>query len=259
MELTPDHLVPAEFPSPKYSPPMSRPVVSSRKARTEQKKLVSQIFLFGGGAIALLLAFIFIIAPGAIRLVGGLFGGSTTFTVDDTLPPQVPVLAAPAPATFSAQVSLTGYGEVGSKVTLLLNGQPAQEITLPEGGQFTQEIALTEGDNQVSAYATDEAGNESAESTRYNIVLDTEAPSLEIAEPQDGQQIELRKNQNLTIKGTTEPRARLYINGRLALANDEGAFSSTYLLSEGENKLEFKAQDQAGNVTEKTITVQFKF
>lgn len=254
IEIYPDHDVSAFLP-----PRMPNSNVTSRRARTEQRKLVRQILLLGGGAIVLLVVFIFVIAPGAVQLVANILGTGQPITFNDTLPPQVPVLAAPVPATYSAELAITGYGEAGSTVVLLVNGQKSAEVKLGSDGQLSQTIALTDGENSLSTYAVDDAGNESSASRSFTIIVDREPPQIEITEPQDGQTIELRKNQNLTIKGKTEPHSRITINGRLALANSTGEFSSTYLLSEGENKLEFKVQDEAGNTADKILTVQFKF
>lgn len=237
---------------------MSR-TVTSRKAKTEQKKLIRQTVIMGGGAVLLGLVFIVVIAPSLIRFVGGLFGNSTLETTSDTLPPQVPILAAPVSATNSATLSLSGYGEGKSKLVVIVNGSKTTEQNIPDDGGFKFDITLTEGENSLNVYSVDEAGNESAASKSYMVTVDSEAPKLEITEPQEGQQIELRKNQLVTIKGTTEPKAKVFVNGRLVLAGDDGTFSTTYLLQEGENKLEMKAVDLAGNETTSTLTVQFRF
>ncbi len=236
------------------------PMVSSRLAKREQKKLLTQTLLFGVGAVVLLGAFFFLILPGVAKLWNMIAGtGDLTFDQSDTIPPQVPILSAPAEATNSASIQLSGFGEAKSILKVVVNGEQITQETIKDDGSFSFELGLKPGENIVNTYAVDEAKNESAVSRTYTVVFDNEAPKIEVAEPQAGQTIELRKNQSVTIKGITEPRARVYVNGRMAFANSEGAFSTTYLLQEGENKLQLKAEDLAGNITEQELIVNFKF
>ncbi len=231
---------------------------TSRLARKEQKKAVKQTITYLTAAVILVAAFIFIIVPGFLRFVAGI---SNTATQDssDTLPPQVPVIAAPVAATSSATLGISGYGEAQSEVVLVVNGSEFERKTLGDDGTFTASISLTEGENTLTAYAIDQNKNESSTGKTFSVIYDSEPPKLEISEPQPDQHIELRKNQVVTIKGMTDPNNRVTVNGRLVFANSEGAFTSTYQLTEGENKLLVEAEDKAGNKTSKEIIVTFKF
>lgn len=231
---------------------------SSRLTRKEQRTVVRQTLISIGVAIILVVAFIFVIIPGVIRLTLAFLGSGTSFVATDDVPPQVPVLAAPVPATFSAQVDISGFGEAKSKITFVVNGSEYQDVTASDDGSFGLSLPLTEGENSLTVYAKDEAGNESAESKKYMIVFDAQAPELVITEPQPDQQIELRKNQLTTIRGTTEPGSRVFVNGRLASVQTDGAFSLTYQLQEGENILKIEATDRAGNKTEQELKVFFR-
>lgn len=235
-------------------------MVTSRLAKREQKQLLVQTVALFVGAVVLLLAFIFVILPGVARVWSQITGtGLSGLDSEDTFAPQVPILAAPVSATNSAELKLSGYGEADSQLKVVINGEAKTEDKIKTDGTFEVSIALTTGENVITAYAIDAAGNESEASRSYTVVFDNEAPKLEISEPQNGQSIELRKNQQLTIKGTTEPHARVSVNGRTVLANSEGAFSTTYLLQEGENKFQLKAEDQAGNSTEQELIVNYRF
>ncbi|MDQ3008238.1 MAG: hypothetical protein M3Q81_01435 [bacterium] len=231
--------------------------VSSRIARKEQKKIMRQTILAIGAAIILLLSFVFVVMPNFIRIVGGL-GGSGQLTQDDVLPPQIPVLAAPPTATFSAELQLAGYGEAETELVLLLNASEFTREKLGDDGQFSVMVPLNEGENTISAYAVDDAGNESNVGRNYRVNRDSTAPKIIVDEPQPGQQIELRRNQLITVRGLTEENARVTLNGRLVFADADGAFSSTYQLNEGENKLLFVAVDQAGNTSTQELTVTFR-
>jgi hypothetical protein len=231
-------------------------IVSSRLAKREQKKLSQQIIMFLVGAVAIVLLFWFVVLPATIKFVASL-GGSENTGGDDTLPPQVPIFSAPLTATSSAKIILSGFGEAGSELVILQGGTEKTRVTIGDDGSFGLTMQLEPGENVLSGYSVDQTGNESAESKRYTVVFDDEPPELEITEPVDGANITLRKNQLTTIKGTTDENARVELNGRLVYASADGTFSTTYQLSEGDNQLLFKAIDEAGNTTEKTIKVTF--
>lgn len=208
-------------------------------------------------AIGLGLLFVLVILPRAVNVLFSFIEDSSPIANQDTLPPQVPIIAAPATATTEETLMLSGYGEPESTVFVVVNGEKVAETTVAADGTFTQEVQLSDGSNTLKAYAVDKAGNESQVSHQYTVTRDATAPDLEIAEPQEGQSFRLATNQTITVAGTTEPRARVTVNGRLTLADSEGKFSTTYYLQEGETELTITSTDEAGNTTEKKVTVTF--
>lgn len=236
-----------------------RHLASSRLVKKEKNKLQKQTigFLFFG--IAILLLFIFIIVPNLIRLFFAIIDKDSPFVEADIVPPQVPVLAStPVEATFSATLNLTGFAEADSTVVFLLNSTKSGEVKADGEGNFTHELALSDGLNELSIFGLDAAGNESLKTRTYLIERDSEPPFLELEEPKDGAVIELKKNRTLTIKGKTEPGARLLVNDRLVLADSEGNFSTNYYLAEGKNELKFIITDKATNRSERTVEVEFR-
>ena len=232
----------------------------SRISKKQQQKMVRQTTLIIIAAVSLLAAFIFFIMPQFIRLADGLLNGSGGLTeAQDEVPPQTPVLAAPVTATNSASLPIAGVGEAGSQAVLVVNGERLDEVEINDEGEFKFIALLTEGENALAVFSIDEAGNESVQTREYAVELDTSAPEIEVESPVDGAEIELRKNQITTIKGTTEPQAKVFINDRLVYAKSNGSFSMSFKLAEGENKLRFKVEDRGGNVSEKEITVKFRF
>lgn len=237
-----------------------RQIASSRLTKTEKSKIEKQTFLYLFFGIVILLLFIFVLMPGLIKVFYGLIDKESTSSVEkDTVPPQVPILSmTPAEATYSATLNLKGYAEAKSKVVFLLNSEKTAEIDAADDGQFEYDLQLNDGENELAIYGVDEAGNESLKTRSYMITLDKEAPTLTIESPEDGATIELKKNRTLTIKGTTEPEAKVTINDRLVMADKEGNFSTNYYLAEGKNELKFEVVDKAGNKTERTISVEFR-
>lgn len=236
-----------------------RHLASSRLVKKEKNKLQKQTFGFLFFGVVILLLFVFLIVPNLIRLFFAVIDKDSPLTETDVVPPQVPVLAStPVEATFSASLQLTGFAEADSTVVFLLNSAKSAEVKVDSEGNFAHELALNEGQNELSIFGVDVAGNESLKTRTYLIARDSEAPFLDLEEPKDGAVIELKKNRTLTIKGKTEPGARLQINDRLVLADSEGNFSSNYYLAEGKNELKFIVIDKATNQTERTIEVEFR-
>jgi hypothetical protein len=116
---------------------------------------------------------------------------------------------------------------------------------------------LESGLNQLSIYTVNKLGTESLQTKTYEIVFDDEPPMIVINEPEPDSVIELKRNRTTRVSGETEPLSKVYLNDRLILVDDEGQFSSTHYLNEGENILRFVAVDQAGNQSELEIKVEF--
>ncbi len=232
----------------------------SRLSRKKQQQMVRQTVLIVLTAIFLLAAFIFFIMPQFIRLADGLLNGNGSLIEEsDEIPPQTPILSAPVSATNSATLPISGVGEANSQVVLVVNGEQQAEVEIDDEGEFDFEVDLTEGENALAVFSIDEAGNESVQTREYQVSLDTEAPEIEIESPEDGSTIELRKNQITTIKGTTDPQSKVFINDRLVYARSDGSFSMSFKLEEGDNTLKFKVEDKGGNTSEKEILVKFRF
>lgn len=231
---------------------------SSRFVRKEQKKLARQTILLTLLAVVISVVFVFVIVPQVVRLFFSVLDSDTGLEVTDTIPPQPPALSGLPTATNSGQVRLQGFGEASSDVVIVLNGAQDTTVSTDETGKFEYEISLEDGDNEVTLFGQDAAGNESISTKPYVIYVDTEAPTIDLEAPTNDQVIELKKNQLTTVKGKTESKAKVFVNGRLTLANTEGEFSTTHLLAEGTNEILIRVVDVAGNSTEQKINVTFR-
>jgi hypothetical protein len=232
----------------------------SRRVRREKKKVLSQSIIMIVIAIVLFFTFIFVIIPNFFNFITNFLDSSTPFQETDTTAPQIPIVSAPVNATNSANLKITGFGEPESSVVFVLNGSKQEKVIISKEGAFEVPITLDSGENKISAYSIDEAKNESSTTKDYVTIFDNKAPGIEISEPEDGASFETRKNQSITIKGTTdedEVGTKIYINDRVVFPKDDGSFSYTLRLDEGENKLEVKAQDKAGNSN--IIEVKYNF
>jgi hypothetical protein len=114
-------------------------------------------------------------------------------------------------------------------------------IVTGEGWDFAFN-RVNDGRYDVSVRATDKAGNVGLQ-VAEGVIVDTMPPPIDLIE-----EIPMATRQPiLTIRGTTEPGAALYVGDVLAWPDDNGSFEFDVPLSEGFNPLVIKVQDVAGN------------
>ena len=78
---------------------------------------------------------------------------------------------------------------------------------------------------------------------------------LEITNPVDGSTV---TSQNINVTGNSEANADIFINDQELRADLQGNFTTTLLLTEGENIIVITASDDEGNYAEKTIVVNYE-
>ena len=176
---------------------------------------------------------------------------------EDETPPPPPKLQSLPEATSNSEITLRGFAESGSTVKIFLNGDLEKEIIADAEGQFVVEsILLSSGKNRFQVQAVDQAGNESQKSNIASIDFDQTAPELSIEKPENNQSFS-NDEKNIEIIGQTEPEITLTINDRLIILDNEGKFSFSLTLEQGENKVFIKAVDSANNITEKELILSF--
>lgn len=233
----------------------------SRLTRKEEARSLRRAFFY----LVLTVGFVTLLAiwgvPSLVR-VATFFsqwrGASTPIGKTDFLPPAPPNINLIPRATKKDLLSLSGTAEPGSTVDIFLNEEVKSSVVANNEGVFILDsISLSEGENQIYAIATDQAGNSSSPSRKLAILYDAKPPELEISSPEDGATLTGQEQKRLTVSGKTEPGISLTINGRLTILDQEGNFSSTFSLTEGENTFKIIALDLAENQTEKEIKVTY--
>jgi len=216
--------------------------------------------------------FFILVAVIAIILLGTYFVGLTvlsrtstrdeTFTQRDRAAPPPPTLASIPQATNSAKLSIRGFAEAGSTVTLFLNSSEEDAQLVSAEGQFVfEEVPLEQGENEIYTTAKDAAGNESRSSTIYKVIIDRKPPKLEVTEPEDNAIITEEKDKQtfILVKGNVEENTIVTVNGYQAIVREEGNFEYRLPLSEeGANAIKIEARDLAGNKTTVEKTVVYK-
>lgn len=231
----------------------------SRISKFQQQKIIRQSLVLLLFTIVAITVFVLVLLPALVRIMDSLGKRAPSPTENEqVIPPQTPILFPTPDATNSAEISLSGYAQTDTTVTLYNNSVRVQEVSPNTDGQFVfQSITLTEGDNDIYVLSRTDKKSE-AKSAQHLIVLDTKPPTLTITSPTDKTTITRRREQSLSILGTTEPKTRVYIQDKLVFTNNQGNFSGQYQLGDGENVLKIRALDAAGNSTESTLTVYFK-
>lgn len=200
------------------------------------------------------------ILPNLISGLGFLKGNLTPQTPkkitvsSSTLAP--PVLNIPFEATNSGKINIKGYATPKTKVLIFVDEKQAGETeSLEDGGFEVKNISLNLGTNSIFG-KTKEADSESLPSKTIKVFFDSEKPTLDIYEP--GDNTEVHGDKKVKVSGKTESGAKISVNSQRVITNSDGTFSLDYPLNDGENILNFKAEDEASNLTEIQRRVIFK-
>jgi hypothetical protein len=180
---------------------------------------------------------------------GNSTNATRTVTRDTTNPSVTIAQPADGQVTNGAQAVVTGTVSDATAVSVSVNGVSA---TL-SGQSFNATVSLAEGSNAINVVATDAAGNQSQASR--NVVRDSVAPVLTIAEPSEG----LTTNAtSVTVTGAVSDATAtaITVNGVTAELSG-GTYSAAVPLNvEGSNTIQVVATDAAGNQSSATRAVR---
>lgn len=161
-----------------------------------------------------------------------------------------PVLNIPYEATNTAQINIKGYGTPNSKVAIFLDDEKENTVEVSADGSFElKDIELSLGTNNIYGKSIDEKDQESLPSKNFQILYDNEKPKLDIAEPEDGKQIQ-GGDKKIKISGIVEIGAKVILNNGQIIVDKDGKFSSEQTLNDGDNIFNIQAIDASSNSTE---------
>lgn len=231
----------------------------SRRIGLEEKRNRRKAILFTGLTLISLVVLFFYGIPTIAKFasfLGELKNSSEVPDKEDLTPPAPPRLEPLPSAVKDKSLELRGDSEPGATIIIFLNGKESEVIVNSEG-QFNFTLELVRGENFILAQAKDQTGNESSKGSTQTVILDNEAPSLEITKPQDGSSFFGSKQRQVVVAGKSGEKTQVFVNDRWVVVEADGSFSFATTLSEGQNTFNIKAQDEAGNLTEKALTVTF--
>ncbi len=234
---------------------MANSRLSRREVRQSKKKL---IYSLGGIIIVLILLVKFgipLLTQFSLLVAGRSQTNDGTTTTNQPSFIAPPVLNQSFTATNSAQITVSGTAQNKQQIKLYVNDSVVDTQDVQSDGTFSfQNVSLKNGENTIQAKAKMN-DKESDFSNPLTISYLNKAPSLDVNSPSDGQSFS--KDPSLTIKGKTDPDAKVTVNDFQAIVNDDGSFSYNMQMQNGDNQLKIIAMDAAGNKTEKDLKVTY--
>ncbi len=223
-------------------------MVYSRLIRHEERQQRKRLIWALGGMLSLV---IFLFVFGLKILVGfSLFVDRFRGNVPQQSQGQeliLPPILDPLPeATNSASITITGKSDPGVKVVLYIDEEESTTIPVENDGTFSLTKKLSEGDHTVSAKAKNDKDVLSGLSNVVSVAISRTKPELTVTSPQEGARI-VGDSNTLIVKGKTASDNTVTVNDRLAVVGNDGSFTYTQTLSEGETTLRIVVTDPAGN------------
>jgi hypothetical protein len=172
-----------------------------------------------------------------------------------------PTLDSPGADVAAGQVTLTGSGEPGSQVQVIVDGEPAGKATVDSQGQWSLPIDLPDpGEHSISVQSLDDSGAGGAASQTMTVTVGEAAaggaiPTVDL--PGD----ELTSGK-VTLTGTGEPgsEVQVLVDGQpvgKVTVDSEGKWSlPTELATAGEHEIRVQSVDDSGKVVAASDNVQ---
>lgn len=231
----------------------------SRLTDHERKQFAYKSFFL----IGLTLAFIIFILNFGFKLIinGSLFinqlasGSKNSPDGIKTERALTSLLVDPPPsATSSSSLLISGSTVNFDAVEIYLNSEKITDGFVI-ADSFTEEITgLEKGENRIYVIAKSKKSKGTKKSSEFTVILKTEKPRLEVAQPNDNTKT---NKQDIKIEGKTDKETYIKINGQPVVVDSQGGFQTLYKLSDGENTVEIIAEDIVGNQEKKTLKVTY--
>jgi flagellar hook assembly protein FlgD len=143
--------------------------------------------------------------------------------------------------------------EGGRTIRTLVNTEkePAGQHFLLWNGMDNTGQLVEDGSYRVELSAK---GSFRSRSTSIVLLVDTQAPSLQLINLPDGARV---KDPNLVVEGLTEPNSTIWVSGSFQpiQVDGSGRFHTQVKLNEGQNAITVKAADPTGNAVELARTI----
>lgn len=159
-------------------------------------------------------------------------------------------------ATNSSKFIVSGSVVNYDKIQFFINDKKINEISTLSNNSFSEEIGeLTEGENKVYLKAVSNDLKSSKKSDIFTVIYKPNKPKLEIIEPQDKTKL---SNQEVLIKGSTDKEVFIKIDNLPITVDVNGNFQTTIKLKEGDNSILITAEDIAGNLETKDLSITYQ-
>lgn len=236
----------------------------SRLSRHYSSKLKKQlIWTIVVGSIVLYLLFHF--GLWAITGISGFFitlneknsnSQNTNSSSSILTPPFIDTLSD---ATSSATLAISGRAQdKNGIIQIFINDTKVEDIEIDDDNTFKSDVSgLKTGENSIKARFVTEDDEKSDFSREQIVIYSKDAPKIEELSPADNSEFR-REEDRIEISGKTSADAKVFVNDFIAIVDEVGNFSYMLKLSEGDNLIKVKAENEAGLVSEKTIRVIYR-
>lgn len=242
----------------KYS--YNRSTYKPRSLRKRESK--TQKSLIRNVVIGIIVIFV-LLNWGLPALVGGLsffnkfkpIPKNQSLTNTDTLAP--PVLNIPFDATNSGTLRISGYANPSQTVKIYIDDELKTTTATDDTGNFqTDPVSLDIGTNDIYGKVVDNNAQESLPSKTIKLTYNSDKPNLTLNGPSDNTQIH-GGDKKVTVSGSTDPDDTITVNGTMVVVNQDGSFSTTININDGDNNVVTIATNSFGNTTVITRKVTY--
>lgn len=227
----------------------------SRLRQTTEKKTKKQLFFSLAGIVILLFLLVKFGIP-ALTNLSLLLSSNKGVSQEDVSNAKI-VLAAPNmdepfSATNSAAINISGTASPKQTIQLYVNDTLTDTTTVKDNNTFAfTGVNLTQQQNTIKTKAklNDKVSNFS---DTWTISYIQKAPSLTVDNPHDGDTL----GGTVVVRGKTDPDVKVTVNDFWAITDNNGNYSYTLTLQNGDNHITVVATDAAGNTTKNELTVK---
>ncbi len=232
----------------------------SRLTRSLERQSKKQLYIFVAATI-IILTTLGVFSTKILDAIGSVMISDedrNSSTQEQTVAPVTPPHFDEIPsATQTNTIKITGsVSREDGTVEIFVNNRKVSTKKIESNRKFEiTGIKISEGENAVKGRYI--LGDRKSEFTRDYIVHFTkEAPKIDGVSPSDGAEFK-RGDQEIVVRGTTEPLNTVTVNDFIAIVNQQGEFSYFLRLNEGDNTIRIKAVSPTGQETVKELKVTY--
>ncbi len=171
-------------------------------------------------------------------------GANSRYTLAVVNEPNAVVIYEDREYTNEDEVSVSVQLGDAYSLLFMVNGEEVKTTGMLTEGEYTFKVPVTEGNNEIMTYVIDSEHN--MRSTCCTVIRDSIKPALTLDMEYDG--IETYDD-TITITGNIKDYDTFMINETEPVVAGDGSFKAEYVLRDGENVLNIRATDIAGNET----------
>lgn len=233
----------------------------SRNSSAKMKKQLIWIVICG----IIFLYFLFQFGVWALTNISGFFiamnekNGSQTSSQKTSSLLTPPILDSLNDATSSALLEVSGRtSDTDGTIQIFINDRKSKDLDIEKDGTFKGIVTgLAGGENSIKARFVAANDDKSDFSKEQTITYSKDAPQIDALSPADNSEFK-REEDRIEVSGKTSPGSKVFVNDFIAIVAEDGSFSYMLKLTEGDNLIKVRAENDAGLSGDKTIRVIYR-